>query len=44
MPNLNPVSMTTFDQSGDQGKLFLPLFTRNWLDLLIRRGEWTVPV
>ncbi len=43
MPILNPVTMTDFDQNRDQGELFLPLSTRNWLDLLLKRGEWTVP-
>lgn len=43
MPILNPVTMTEFDQNRHQGKLFLPLFTRNRLDLLLKRGEWTVP-
>jgi hypothetical protein len=43
MPNLNPVTMPDFDQSWDQEKPFLLLFTRNWLDFLVRRGERTVP-
>jgi hypothetical protein len=42
MPILNPITMTDFDQSGDQEKPLLLLCTRDWVDLFIRRGEWTV--
>lgn len=43
MPILNPVTVTDFDQNRDQGELVLLLSTRNWLDPLLERGEWTVP-